>query len=111
MTKKDGFESLSDHGVTVVIDKNLTPELIEEGNVREIISKIQTMRKDSGFEVMDNIRISFSGNPQVESIATRNSEEIKSETLGVELTVGAQLKHSKEWNINGENVTISVEKV
>ena len=111
MTKKEGFESLQDHGVTVVIDKNLTPELIEEGNVREIISKIQTMRKDSGFEVMDNIKIAFSGNETVEAIASRNSEEIKSETLGVELTVGAILTHSKEWNINGENVTISVEKV
>ena len=111
MTKKEGFESLQDHGVTVVIDKNLTPELIEEGNVREIISKIQTMRKDSGFEVMDNIKIAFCGNETVEAIATRNSEEIKSETLGVELTVGNTLTHSKEWNINGENVTISVEKV
>ena len=111
MTKKEGFESLGDRGVTVVIDKNLTPELIEEGNVREIISKIQTMRKDSGFEVMDNIKIAFSGNEVVEAIATRNAEEIKSETLGVELTVGATLTHSKEWNINGENVTISVEKV
>ena len=111
MTKKEGFESLQDHGVTVVIDKNLTPELIEEGNVREIISKIQTMRKDSGFEVMDNIRIAFSGNEAVEAIATRNAEEIKSETLGVELYVGKTLTHSKEWNINGENVVISVEKV
>ena len=111
MTKKDGFESLQDHGVTVVIDKNLTPELIEEGNVREIISKIQTMRKDSGFEVMDNIRIAFTGNETVEAIATRNCEQIKSETLGTELTVGNVLTHAKEWNINGENVTISVEKV
>ena len=111
MTKKEGFESLGDRGVTVVMDKNLTPELIEEGNVREIISKIQTMRKDSGFEVMDNIKIAFCGNETVEAIATRNSEEIKSETLGVELTVGNTLTHSKEWNINGENVTISVEKV
>jgi len=111
MTKKDGFESLSDHGVTVVIDKNLTPELIEEGNVREIISKIQTMRKDSGFEVMDNIRIAFSGNSAVEDIAARNAEEIKSETLAAELLIGTTLKHSKEWNINGENATISVEKV
>ena len=111
MTKKEGFESLQDHGVTVVIDKNLTPELIEEGNVREIISKIQTMRKDSGFEVMDNIKIAFSGNETVEAIASRNSDEIKSETLGVELSIGATLTHSKEWNINGENVTISVEKV
>ena len=111
MTKKEGFESLQDHGVTVVIDKNLTPELIEEGNVREIISKIQTMRKDSGFEVMDNIRIAFAGNATVEAIAERNGEEIKDETLGVELTVGATLANAKEWNINGEKVVISVEKV
>ncbi|MBP3402035.1 MAG: class I tRNA ligase family protein, partial [Clostridia bacterium] len=111
MTKKEGFESLSDRGVTVVIDKNLTPELIEEGNVREIISKIQTMRKDSGFEVMDNIRIAFAGNAVVEAIAERNAEEIKDETLGVELSVGKTLANAKEWNINGEKVTISVEKV
>ena len=111
MTKKEGFESLGDRGVTVVIDKNLTPELIEEGNVREIISKIQTMRKDSGFEVMDNIRIAFSGNTTVEDVAKRNECEIKEETLGVELLVGTTLTHSKEWNINGEKVTVSVEKV
>ena len=111
MTKKEGFESLGDRGVTVVIDKNLTPELIEEGNVREIISKIQTMRKDSGFEVMDNIKIAFAGNATVEAIAQRNAEEIKDETLGVELTVGATLANAKEWNINGEKVTISVEKI
>ena len=111
MTKKEGFESLGDRGVTVVIDKNLTPELIEEGNVREIISKIQTMRKDSGFEVMDNIRVSFSGNGAVEAIALRNADEIKDETLALEFLVGANLTHSKEWNINGETVTISVEKI
>ena len=111
MTKKDGFESLGDRGVTVVIDKNLTPELIEEGNVREIISKIQTMRKDSGFEVMDNIKIALSGNAVVEAVAERNAEEIKEETLGVSLTLGENLANSKEWNINGENVTISVERV
>ena len=111
MTKKDGYESLGDRGVTVVIDKNLTPELIEEGNVREIISKIQTMRKDSGFEVMDNIKIAFSGNDVVCEIASRNAEEIKDETLGTELLIGATLTHSKEWNINGEKVVISVEKM
>ena len=111
MTKKEGFESLGDRGVTVVIDKNLTPELIEEGNVREIISKIQTMRKDSGFEVMDNIRIAFCGNATVEAVAQRNAEEIKEETLGVSLEIGSTLANAKEWNINGENVTISVEKV
>jgi len=111
MAKKEGFESLSDHGVTVVIDTNLTPELIEEGNVREIISKIQTMRKDSGFEVMDNIRIAFSGNEAVQDVALRNKAEILEETLGVELLVGEVLTHAKEWNVNGETVTVSVEKV
>ncbi len=111
MTKKEGFESLGDRGVTVVIDKNLTPELIEEGNVREIISKIQTMRKDSGFEVMDNIRIALTGNATIEAIAERNAEEIKEETLGVSLVIGETLAHSKEWNVNGENVVISVERV
>ena len=111
MTKKEGYESLGDRGVTVVIDKNLTPELIEEGNVREIISKIQTMRKDSGFEVMDNIKIAFAGNDVITAIAERNAEEIKDETLGVELTIGATLTHAKEWNINGEKVIISVEKI
>jgi isoleucyl-tRNA synthetase len=110
MTKKDGFESLSDHGVTVVIDKNLTPELIEEGFVREIISKIQTMRKDSGFEVMDRIRVAFSGNEAVLATALRNAEEIKDETLADTLSEGT-LTFAKEWNINGEKVTLSVEKV
>ena len=111
MTKKEGFESLGDRGVTVVIDKNLTPELIEEGNVREIISKVQTMRKDSGFEVMDNIRLAFSGNSEISAIALRNAEEIKGDTLAVEILTDATLQNAKEWNINGEVVTVSVEKV
>ena len=110
MTKKDGFESLGDKGVTVVIDKRLTPELIEEGNVREIISKIQTMRKDSGFEVMDRIKVAFSGNDTVIAIAMRNSIEIADETLADSVSEGV-LEFSKEWNINGEKVTISVQKV
>ncbi len=111
MTKKEGFESLSDRGVTVVIDKNLTPELIEEGNVREIISKIQTMRKDSGFEVMDRIKVAFVGNETVEAVAERNKAEISEETLADSVEIGTTLTHSKSWNINGETVTISVEKV
>ncbi len=109
MTKKDGFESLGDNGITVVIDKRLTPELIEEGNVREIISKIQTMRKDSGFEVMDNIKVAFSGNETVLAIAERNAKEIMDETLALSVSEGS-LEFSKEWNINGEKVTISVQK-
>ena len=111
MTKLPGFESLSDKGVTVVIDTNLTPELIEEGNVREIISKIQTMRKDSGFEVMDNIEIAFSGNDKIYGIAERNKDEIMADTLAVAIHTGAILENAKEWNINGETVTISVKKI
>ena len=110
MTKKAGFESLGDKGVTVVIDTNLTPELIEEGNVREIISKIQTMRKDSGFEVMDKIKVALTGNATVWAIAERNAAEIADETLAESVSEGT-LEFSKEWNINGEKVTISVEKV
>ena len=110
MTKKEGFESLGDKGVTVVIDTNLTPELIEEGNVREIISKIQTMRKDSGFEVMDKIKVAFTGNETVWAIAERNAAEIADETLAESVSEGT-LEFSKEWNINGEKVTISVQKV
>ena len=110
MTKKEGFESLCDKGKTVVIDKNLTPELIEEGNVREIISKIQTMRKDSGFEVMDHIRVAFSGNESVYMTAKKNAQEIMEQTLASEVKEGV-LEYSKEWNINGEKVILSVEKI
>jgi len=69
------------------------------------------MRKDSGFEVMDNIRVAFSGNATVAEIALRNKAEILEETLGTELLTDTALAHAKEWNVNGENVTISVEKV
>jgi isoleucyl-tRNA synthetase len=110
MTKKEGYESLGDHGVTVVIDKNLTPELIEEGNVREIISKIQTMRKDSGFEVMDNINIYISGNAKVVAIAEKNADEIMGETLGKSLT-NAENENAREWDINGKKLKIAVEKI
>ncbi len=106
-----GFESLSDKGITVVMDKNLTPELIEEGNVRELISKIQTMRKDSGFEVMDHIRISLSGAESMLAVAERNKAEICEQTLAESLTQGDALAFSKEWNINGEKVVVSVEKI
>ncbi len=109
MSQKSGFESLSDRGITVVMDKNLTPGLIEEGNVREIISKIQTMRKDSGFEVVDRIKLGFTGNAEILAIANRNSSEIMDETLADSLEE-CVLEFSKEWNINGEKVVISVQK-
>ena len=111
MSKTDGFESLSSGKTTVILDKRLTPELIEEGNVREIISKIQTMRKDSGFEVMDRIRVAFRDNDTVADIAKRNEAQIKADTLADEIISDATLSFAKEWNINGEKVTLSVEKV
>jgi isoleucyl-tRNA synthetase len=111
MTKREGFESLSDKGITVVIDKNLTPELIEEGNVREIISKVQTMRKDAGFEVMDNIRLAFSSSDAVIAVAKNNKDEICDQTLAKEMLFDTELAFAKRWNVNGEDVVISVEKV
>ena len=111
-SQMEGFESLSDKGITVVMDKNLTPALIEEGNVRELISKIQTMRKDSGFEVMDHIRISLSGAEDILAVADRNKAEICEETLAESLTVtGDALAFSKEWSINGAKVVVAVERI
>lgn len=111
MSESGHFESLSDKGVTVVLDKNLTPELIEEGNVREIISKVQTMRKDSGFEVTDRIRLSFDGSEKLLGVAERNREEIAEETLAVSVTKGGTYAFTKEWNVNGESLIVSVETV
>ncbi len=111
MKKLDGFESLSDGKFTVVLDKTLTPELIEEGNVRELVSKIQTMRKDSGFEVTDRIVVAVTGNAAVEAIAKRNEKSICEDTLSLSVSTDAPKKFAKEWNVNGENVTVSVEKV
>ncbi|MBQ0125190.1 MAG: isoleucine--tRNA ligase, partial [Clostridiales bacterium] len=107
----EGYESLSDGGFTVVIDTNLTPELIEEGFVREIVSKIQTMRKDSGFEVMDNINVYFDENARIAEIASRNAQSIKSDVLGENIVFGAKCATSKLWNLNGEDVYIGVEKI
>ncbi len=107
----EGFESNSDYGVTVVLDTNLTPELIEEGFVREIISKVQTMRKDSGFEVMDHIKLSCEGNAKIADIIANNADTIKDETLADELDTNTAKGNTKEWNINGETVVMGVEKV
>ncbi len=106
----EGFVSDSDKGITVVLETNLTPELIEEGFVREIISKLQTMRKDAGFEVMDHILVYQDGNEVIRGIFERNKEEIKSEVLAEEITLGETKGFIKEWNINGENVTLGVVK-
>ncbi len=107
----EGFASESDFGITVVLDTRLSDELIEEGFVREIISKIQTMRKDSGFEVMDNINIYVSQNEKISAIIERNAEEIKNDVLALAINNGENCDNSKEWNINGEKVMLGVEKV
>ncbi|MDY5231176.1 MAG: isoleucine--tRNA ligase [Eubacteriales bacterium] len=107
--QKDGFVSASDAGFTVVLDTNLTDELIEEGFVREIISKIQTMRKDSGFEVTDRISVVFDGSEKIAKIFAANDAEIKSQTLADSIDAG-DAKDGKNWNVNGEKVDIAIQK-
>ena len=109
-TQKEGFVSQEDRGVTVVLDTNLTPELIEEGFVREIISKIQTMRKEAGFEVTDHITVCENGNDKIRAIMTDNADVIKRDVLAEEIVFDAERGYSKEWNINSEKVQLSVEK-
>ena len=112
MTQAEGFVTEGDNYVTVVMDTKLTPELIEEGFVRELISKIQTMRKDkeAGFEVTDHIAVSFKADEKVTAIFEKYSEEIKSEVLADKITEGELSGYEKEWSINGEKVTLAVEK-
>ncbi|MBO7150805.1 MAG: class I tRNA ligase family protein, partial [Clostridia bacterium] len=109
--KVDGFVADSDRAITVVLDTRLSDELVEEGFVRELISKVQTMRKDSGFEVTDHIRLAVCGNEKVAALMQRNEAEILSEVLGEEVLYDKTLTHVKEWNVNGEVVTLSVEKL
>ena len=110
MAQSEGFETQSDGKVTVVLDKKLTPELIEEGFVRELISKIQTMRKEAGFEVMDRIRLFVSGNERLEKIIRDNSGTIGRDVLADDFTIGGTGGYTKDWKINGEPVTLGVEK-
>lgn len=107
--QKDGFVSDSDAVYTVVLDTNLTPELVEEGFVREILSKIQTMRKDSGFEVQDNIKVGFCGSDKIAEIIENNKAEISAQALAVSID-RAGVGDMKEWNINGEKVSIGIVK-
>ena len=107
----EGYVSLSEGEVTVVLDTNLTPELIREGIVREIISKIQTMRKEAGFEVMDHIRISYSGSEKIAGIFETMSQDILPEVLAAEAVSDMDIGYVKTWDINGETVTLGVEKV
>ena len=110
MAQVPGFVSEGDNFVTVVLDTNLTPELIEEGFVREIISKIQTMRKEAGFEVMNHINVFQDGNDKLAEILKKHTEEIKKEVLADNILIGTMGGHTKEWDINGEKGMFGVEK-
>ena len=110
MTQQEGFESLSEGSVTVVLDTVLTDELIEEGFVREIVSKVQTMRKEAGFEVMDRIKVYAKDNEKIAQILSANKEEICGEVLADDIVTGSCDGYVKDWNINGENVTLGVKK-
>ena len=107
----EGYVSESDGETSVVLDTNLTPELIEEGFVREIISKIQTMRKEAGFEVMDKIKVYAHGNDKIQEVMKAHEDEIKSEVLADEMVLGETDGYVKEWNINKETVTMGVKKL
>ena len=111
MAQMPGFEAISDKGITLVMDTNLTPELIREGFVRELISKIQTMRKDAGFEVMDRINVYVSGNDKIADLMKENADQIQSVVLADSIVAGETKGFEKEWNINGETVTLSVDRI
>ncbi len=106
----EGYVSENDNGITVVLDTNLSEELLEEGFVRELISKIQTMRKEAGFEVMDKIRVTYTGSEKAEEAFEKNTEEICAEVLAVEAEKAEAAGYVKEWKINGEALTLGVEK-
>ena len=110
MTQKEGYVTESNQDVTVVLDCNLTPELLEEGFVREIISKIQTMRKEAGFEVTDHITVGYKDNAKIESIFSKYADEICADVLADKLTDSEISGYTKEWSINGETVVLTVSK-
>ena len=111
MVQKEGFVTEADNKTTVVMDTTLTPELIEEGHANEMISKIQTMRKDADFEVMDHIKVSVLGNDMLAEVVKKNEKVIGDKVLAVGFSFNDEYAVKKEWNINGENVTICIEKV
>ena len=110
MKQKEGYVTEADNNVTVILDTNLTEELIEEGFMYEVISKVQTMRKDSGFEVMDHIKVYINGNDRVANVVKKNENAISVKVLADEIVYGASCDGAKNWNVNGEDVTIGVQK-
>ncbi|BAL83995.1 putative isoleucyl-tRNA synthetase [Selenomonas ruminantium subsp. lactilytica TAM6421] len=109
MAQTEGFNCQRYNGVTIALDTTLTEELLEEGFVREVISKVQTMRKENGFEVTDHIKVSLSGNEKLQAIVAKNEDYLKEITLADSVEYGKLSGTEKEWNINGENITIAVE--
>ena len=107
----EGYVTESDNDIAVVLDTNLTPELVEEGFVREIVSKIQTMRKEAGFEVTDKIRVYVKDNKTIQNIMETHAGEIRSEVLAEEIVSDQLCGYEKEWNINSQKVTLAVEKM
>ena len=110
MSRKEGFVAQADKDVTVVLDTNLTTELLEEGFSAEVISKIQTMRKDAGFEVMDHISVSVTGNNKIADIVRKNASAISEKVLADEILYAEALAGAKAWKVNGEEVEIGVQK-
>ena len=108
--QKPGFVAESEGDMTVVIDTNLTPELIEEGYVREVISKLQNMRKDAGFEVTDRIHVTYEAGEKLSQVLEKGAEEIKKAVLATDFTPGKAGELVKEWNINGEKATLGVSR-
>jgi len=111
IAQKEGYVTEADNVVTVVLDTKLTEDLIEEGFVYEVISKIQTMRKESGFEVMDRIKVVVTGSEVVSKVVLKNQEAIATKVLAVEISDNGTLANMKKWNVNGEDFTIGVERV
>ena len=111
MAQTEGYVSEADNTVTVVLDTTLTPELLEEGFYREIVSKIQTMRKEAGFEVMDHIYVYADKNEKIAELIKKYADELKSEVMADSITLGEMTGYTKEWNINGEDVVLGVAKV
>ena len=109
--RTEGYEFSEDRGITVVLDKTLTPELIEEGFVRELVSKLQTMRKDADFEVTDHIKVSLTGNDTLQTLAQRYEEQIQEEVLADSISYETDCANAKDWNLNGETVRLGVEKI
>lgn len=108
--QKAGFVSQTEHDLSVVLDTNLTPALIEEGFVRELVSKVQTMRKEAGFEVTDHIALTYAGSARIAEIFAAHSAEIAADTLSDSISEGDAKGFVKEWDVNGEHVTLGVAK-